>query len=93
MNPVRAFYYVYVLQSRLNGQNYTGFTADLKKRFTEHQDGKSRYTRTRRPYDLIYYEACLNKDDARAREKYLKTGLGKRYLNNRMKCYREALTG
>lgn len=93
MNPVRAYQYVYVLISKNNGQYYTGCTSDLKKRLTEHNSGKNEYTRTRKPYDLIYYEACLDKKDAFAREKYLKSGMGKRYINNRLKNYREALTG
>jgi putative endonuclease len=93
MDPVRAFHYVYVLLSAKNGQFYTGCTSDLKKRLSEHENGKSEYTRNRGPYNLIYYEACLDKKDAYAREKYLKTGMGKRYLNNRLKRYKEALTG
>lgn len=55
--------------------------------------GKSQYTKMRGPYQLIYYEACQNIKDAYARERYLKTGMGKRYLNNRMKNYLGALTG
>jgi putative endonuclease len=92
MNPVRPFHYVYVLQNE-EGVFYTGCTKDLKKRYQEHLDGKSTYTRTRGPYKLIYYEACLNKYDAYRRERYLKTGMGKRYLRNRMKSFTEGLTG
>jgi len=68
---------------------------DLKKRMKEHNEGRSKYTKIHRPYSLIYYEACLNKVDAFAREKYLKSGMGKRYLRNRMKIYLNegALTG
>ena len=84
MHPVRAFQYVYVLQNEL-GFLYTGCTSNLKKRITQHQDGKSEYTKNRGPYNLIYYEACLNKDDAYRRERYLKTGMGKRYLRNRLR--------
>jgi len=86
MNPVRAFQYVYVLQNE-SGLTYTGCTNDLKKRFAEHQSGKSEYTKKRGPYDLVYYEACLNKDDAYRRERYLKTGMGKRYIKNRLKSH------
>jgi putative endonuclease len=86
MHPVRAFHYVYVLQNE-DGMFYTGCTSDLKKRVTQHNEGKSSYTSSHGPYELIYYEACLNKKDAFAREKYLKSGMGKRYLRNRMKRY------
>lgn len=94
MNPVRAFHYVYILKSSKNGNWYTGCTSDLRKRVDEHNDGKSTYTKDRGPYELIYYEGCLSIKDAFAREKYLKTGMGKRYVKNRIKHYiGEALTG
>lgn len=82
--------YTYVLQSLKDSQFYTGSTNDLKRRFKEHQEGKIPSSRTRRPFKLIYYEACLNDHDARMREKYLKTAWGKRYIKNRLKNY---LTG
>ena len=85
-------YYVYVLRNPESKMLYTGFTSDLRKRLAEHQDGNSPYTRSRGPYELIYYEACIDSKDAAAREKYLKTGMGKRYLKNRLKRFL-ALTG
>jgi putative endonuclease len=78
MNPVKAFHYVYVLKSLKNDNWYTGCTSDLRKRVSELNDNKSPYTRGRGPYELIYYEASLNQQDAFARERYLKTGMGKR---------------
>ena len=78
--------YVYVLEN-IEGQFYTGCTHDLKRRFSQHNSKQSTFTKHRGPYVLIYYEACLNKKDAFAREKYLKTGMGKRYLKNRLKRY------
>ena len=93
MNPVRAnMHYVYVLRSTVSGRMYTGCTSDLRKRLFEHRDNKSPYTKSRGPYELIYYEACLDDKDAYAREKYLKTGMGKRYIKNRNKRFL-ALTG
>lgn len=80
-----AFHYVYILRSLNDGNWYTGCTSDLRKRFAEHNDGKSTYTKDRGPYELIYYEACLSKKDAFTRERYLKTGMGKRYVKNRLK--------
>lgn len=85
-------FYVYVLRNSESGRFYTGFTSDLRKRLVEHQRSKSPYTKSRGPYELIYYEACMNLNDAAAREKYLKTGMGKRYLKNRVKRFL-ALTG
>ena len=71
---------------------YTGYTNNLRKRLREHNLGKSFYTKRDTPYSLIYYEACYNEDDARAREKYLKSGIGKRYIKNRLKRFL-SLTG
>ena len=93
MSPVRAsMYYVYALRNTENRRLYTGFTSDLRKRLKEHKERRSSYTKHRGPYELIYYEACLSSNDAQMREKYLKTGMGKRYLKNRLKRFL-ALTG
>jgi putative endonuclease len=77
--------YVYVLQSEVDGDFYTGSTPDLNRRVKRHNDGEVASTRHRRPLKLIYYEASFSKRDAIARERYLKTGMGKRYLRNRLK--------
>ena len=85
-------FYTYVLQSKKSGYWYTGSTKDLRKRFTEHNRPSKTYTGRRGMWKLIYYEACLNEADARSREKYLKSTIGKRYLRNRMKRFL-SLTG
>ena len=77
--------YVYVLLSEKDGKFYTGATRDLRLRYKQHQDGEVVSTKNRLPVRLIYYEACLSEKDAFIREKYLKSGLGKRYLRNRLK--------
>lgn len=94
MNPVRdnMYYYVYVLQSKKDKKLYTGFTGDLRKRLKEHNEKRSTHTKGREPFVLIYYEACFNKTDARSRETYLKSGMGKRYIKNRLKRFL-SLTG
>ncbi|HEY4514608.1 MAG TPA: GIY-YIG nuclease family protein [Candidatus Paceibacterota bacterium] len=79
-------FYTYVLMSLKSGRWYTGSTNDLRRRLKEHNSNESKYTRKRGPYKLIYYEACENRLDAEARELYLKTTMGKRYLKNRLKC-------
>ncbi len=82
--------YVYALRSDKDNKNYVGYTKNLKLRFEKHQKGLVPSTRERRPLKLIYYEACLNQQDATNREKYLKTYLGKMFLKKRLKSY---LTG
>lgn len=81
---------IYVIQSTKTLKFYTGFTSDLRKRLNEHNQKLSTYTKGRGPFALIYYEACLNKLDAMAREKYLKSGFGKRYLKNRLRRFLSA---
>ena len=83
-------YYVYVLQSEKDGKFYAGFTKDLKLRFEQHKKGLVESTKDRRPLELIYYEACTDKDDATKREKYFKTYHGKMFVRRRLKSY---LTG
>ncbi len=84
-------YYVYVLLSKSDKKFYTGATSNLKSRVQKHNNGLIPSTSKRRPLKLIYYEACISKEDAFRREKYLKTGMGKRYLRNRLKDTLEKL--
>ncbi len=77
-------HYTYVLMSERDKRFYTGSTSDLRARLRSHIEGRVRSTAYRAPLALVYYEACLNLDDARRRERFLKTGKGKRYLNNRL---------
>ena len=58
-------WYVYVLRGLKSNLWYTGCTADLRKRFKEHNEGKSGYSK-RDTYELIYYEACANKKDVKS---------------------------
>jgi len=62
-------FYTYVLQSEKDGKFYVGFTQDLKQRFEQHQKGQVDSTKDRRPFKLIYYEACIDRNDATKREK------------------------
>ena len=83
-------YYTYVLQSEKDGKFYVGFSKNLKQRFEQHNKGYVESTKDRRPFTLIYYEACVDSMDATNREKYFKTYHGKMFLRRRLKSY---LTG
>ena len=94
-DPVRdhiVMFYTYILKSTKNAKFYTGSTSDLRKRLSQHNHGKSTHTKTRGPFRLIYYEACLSENDTRSREIYLKSGMGKRYIHNRLRRFL-SLTG
>ena len=80
-------FYVYILQSKKDNEVHIGFTNNLEKRILKHNLGKVFSTKARRPLKLIYTEICLNEKDAEQREKYLKTGLGKRFIKQRLKHY------
>jgi len=67
-------YYVYILKSLKDNNIYTGFSSNLKRRFSQHISGKVKSTKNRIPLKLIYYEAYLDEIDARNRERYLKSG-------------------
>jgi len=73
-------YYVYILLSQKNKSLYIGYTSDLQKRFAEHNAGKSLATKPFRPYILIFYEAFLDRIDAKNREEYLKSGYGRKTI-------------
>jgi len=78
------FFYTYVLQSEKDGKLYVGYTKDLFERLEKHNEGLVAATRDRRPLTLKYYEACASEQKAIKREKYFKTGFGRRFLSQRM---------
>jgi putative endonuclease len=86
-------FYVYVLISERDGLFYTGYTSDIVKRLNEHNSGKVASTKNRTPLVLVYWEGCLNQQDATRREKYLKSGNGKIYILNRLRNYMQNPTG
>ncbi|HUT29360.1 MAG TPA: GIY-YIG nuclease family protein [Sedimentisphaerales bacterium] len=84
------YHYVYVLRSQNERKFHVGYTTNLQKRLEEHSSGQVRSTKQRRPMNLIYWEGCINQQDATRREKYLKSAWGKRYAKARVRTY---LTG
>ena len=81
------YYYIYVLRSDVDKKFYVGYTNNLKNRLEQHENGNVMSTKSRRPLKLVYFEGCLNQQDATHREKYLKTSWGKRYIKERLKDY------
>ena len=78
-----SFCYTYVLLCA-DGDWYIGSTDDLRRRVEEHSVGNAASTKARRPLELVYYEACRSIAAARQRERQLKTGFGRGYLNRRL---------
>jgi len=71
---------VYLLQSEKDGTYYVGMAKDVVERLKEHNRGKSKYTKSRMPWVLIYTEAYSDWSEARKREKYFKSSSGKAWL-------------
>ena len=80
-------FYVYVLRSLADNGFYIGFSTDLKRRLSEHKQGASFATKSRGPWRLIYYEAYIDRADAEGRERYLKSGSGRRFLRAQLRNY------
>lgn len=85
-------YYVYVLRSIKDGKLYNGYSSNLRQRLKEHNKGLIGVTKYRRPFELIYYEAYRNQQDATLREKYFKTQWGRNYLKKVLKNYWKHMT-
>jgi len=81
------FYYTYILRSLKNNSLYIGYTSDLKKRFASHNAGNNKATKPFVPYELIHYEAFLNRVDAKRREIYLKSGWGIKSIDKLLEKY------
>lgn len=78
-------YYVYLLESQKSKVWYIGYSADLRKRLADHLSKRGgRTTSQRTDWKLIYYESYLNKKDAQGREKFLKSGSGRKFLKKQL---------
>ena len=81
-------FYVYLLECQEDKSWYIGFTSDSKRRISDHQKSCGcRTTSLKNNWKLIYYEAYIEKQDAIGREKFLKSGSGRKYLNKQLKNY------
>ena len=78
-------YFVYVLENP-KGKLYKGFTSNPEKRISQHNanDGFSSHTSKRGPWKLVYQEEFSTEKEARQREKFLKTGVGREFLKKQI---------
>lgn len=75
-------YFVYALVSDKDQRVYVGFTSNLENRLIEHNSGKTKSTKGFRPWKLLYSEQVPNRESARQKEKYYKSGIGKEFLKS-----------
>src|SRR3989338_3970338 len=72
--------YVYVLQSIQKTYIYVGLTHNVQERYKRHQNGREKTTRSYKPFNIILIEEYATRQEARIREKYLKSGCGKEWI-------------
>ncbi len=75
-------YFVYILQSMKDGNLYIGMTSDVEKRLKRHNAGYEKSTKRRAPFKLLYQEVFNTRIEARAREKYFKSGFGREVVRD-----------
>ena len=73
-------YFVYVLLSLKDQEHYHGLSSNIAERIKQHNAGKVRSTKSRRPFVLLYDERVGSLTEARKREKYLKSAAGRKFL-------------
>lgn len=78
-------FFVYVLSSQQSKSLYNGQTEDLYKRLKAHNAGKVKSTKAYIPWKIVYYEEFNSREEAVSREKYLKSGIGRQYLKEKLK--------
>lgn len=81
---MNSYYFTYVLKSKKDNKLYIGWTNKLMLRLQKHNGGQVKATKDRVPFELVYFEGCLQKHKAIEREKQLKTGFGRLYLKKRI---------
>ncbi len=77
-------YFVYVLKSKIDNKYYYGFTDNLMRRLSNHNNKEVKSTKSRAPFELVYFEKVDNIIDARKKEKYFKSGFGRKYIKNKI---------
>jgi putative endonuclease len=77
---------VYVLKSLKNGKRYVGYTSKSEsERLYQHNSGCNKWTKVNKPFNTIYTEYYENKTEAIKREKFLKSGQGRKFLDQLLK--------
>lgn len=73
---------VYAIRSEVRNYIYVGMTGNIERRLKEHNKGENRSTKAYKPFVLIYTETFQTRVEAREKEKYWKSGVGKEFLKN-----------
>jgi len=82
-------YFVYIIESLKDGSYYVGSTQDLSERMERHNQGRSKYTKTKRPWSLIYHKEYPDRSSAIQREKEIKAKKSKKYIERLVRASRQ----
>lgn len=75
-------FFVYAIKSTVRNYIYVGMSNNVNRRVLEHNAGENKSTKAYKPFTLIYTETFATRIEAREKEKYLKSGIGKEYLKS-----------
>ena len=81
-------FYVYILQSLKDFSFYIGQCDDLDRRMSKHFDGMSKYTASKRPLRLVYFEVCSTRSESIKRERKIKNMKSRIYLEQLIACWK-----
>jgi len=81
-------YHVYILQSEADGSYYVGSTQDLDARVHRHNEGRSKYTKTKRPWELVHTEKFPSRSDAVKRENQIKARKSRKFIEKLVRASR-----
>jgi putative endonuclease len=77
-------FYTYVLKSDMNSKRYVGQTSkDVFQRLQDHNNGSNKWTRINGPFRVVYFEEYVTKTEAIKREHFLKSGQGRKWLDEK----------
>jgi putative endonuclease len=82
-------YWVYILKSQKDGSYYIGHTQELDSRLERHNQGRVKYTKSKRPWDLVYFEEYPDRSRAMAREQEIKGRKSKEFIDSLVRASRQ----
>jgi putative endonuclease len=82
-------YFVYILRSQKDGRYYVGSTQDPSERLQRHNEGRSKYTKAKRPWDLIYFEEYPDRSSAVRREDEIKSRKSRDFIETLVRTSRQ----
>ena len=81
-------YFVYIIHSQKDGSYYVGSTQDVSQRLERHNQGRSKYTKSKRPWRLVYQEEHPDRSSAVKRENEIKGRKSRQYVENLVRTSR-----